>query len=630
MTEKTMKFKTEVQQLLDLMIHSLYSNKDIFLRELISNASDAIDKARFESIKSPELAAEWAIRIECDKTHNTIKISDNGIGMTEEEVVENIGTIAKSGTKAFLAAMEKNKTPDAPELIGQFGVGFYSAFMIADKVTLETKRAGSPAPAVRWESTGKEDFSLEESKKSTQGTEITIHLKADMKSYLEEWKIREIVKKYSDFIEYPVMMPVTRKKDGTDVTEDETLNSQKAIWIRNPTEVTDDEYKQFYNYLSHQSNDPLCKIHYSAEGTSEFKALLFIPSEAPFDIFFQDQQHKKGLHLYIRRVFISDSCEGLLPDYLRFVKGVVDSNDLPLNISREILQDNPQIKKINKNITLRVINELKKILEKEKDKYVSFYKEFGRILKEGLHIDFTNKEKIQEVVMYESLNNKPGEFITLQEYVTAMPESQKDIYYIIGEDRKTLENSPHLELLRSKGYDVLLMTDPIDDWVMQSMIEFDKKKFKPAGKGDIDLDEDTKKEAEEKTKKAESEHKKLVELIKKELGDKIKDVRFSKRLTESACCLVSDEFAPGAHMEKLFKAMKQDMPVYKRTLELNPTHPLIDKMQKLFDKDPKSLQLCSYAALLYDQALLMEGSPVPDPLEFSKRVTELMTSGIAG
>ncbi|OGV38621.1 MAG: molecular chaperone HtpG [Lentisphaerae bacterium GWF2_45_14] len=627
MSEKTMKFKTEVQQLLDLMIHSLYSNKDIFLRELISNASDALDKARFESLKSPEIAAEWAIRIECDKTHNTVKISDNGIGMTEGEVVENIGTIAKSGTKAFLAAMEKEKTPDSPELIGQFGVGFYSAFMVADKVTLETKRAGSSAPGIRWESTGKEDFVIEECARSSQGTEITMHLKPDMKSYLEEWKIREIVKKYSDFIEYPVKMSVTTKKDGTDVTEDETLNSQKAIWIRNPSEVTEDEYKQFYNYLSHQSANPLCKIHYSAEGTSEFKALLFIPGEAPFDIFFQEQQ-KKGLHLYIKRVFISDCCEGLLPDYLRFVKGVVDSNDLPLNISREILQDNPQIKKINKSISLRIINELKKILENEREKYISFYKEFGRVVKEGIHIDFANKEKIQELIMYESLNHKPGELITLKEYLTAMPESQKDIYYITGEDRKTLENSPHLELLKSKGYDVLFMTDPVDEWIMQSMNEFDKKKFKPAGKGDIELDEETKKEAEEKTQKAEAEHKKLLELIKEELGDKVKDVRFSKRLTESACCLVSDEFAPGAHMEKIFKAMKQDMPSYKRTLELNPTHPLIDKMQKLFDKEPKSLKLCGYASLLYNQALLMEGSHIPDPLQFSKQITELMSSGI--
>jgi molecular chaperone HtpG len=627
MAEKTRKFKTEVQQLLDLMIHSLYSNKDIFLRELIANAADAIDKARFESLKNADIAKDWEIRIEADKDKNIIKISDNGVGMTEAEVIENIGTIAKSGTKAFLKAMEEQKLQDSPELIGQFGVGFYSAFMVADKVELVTKKAGSDDPAIRWESTGHSNYKLDETVKEDQGTSISVHLKGDMKSYLEDWKIRQIIKKYSDFIEHPIKMPVTKEEDGTKKTEDEILNSQKAIWLRSSSEVTEEEYKQFYSHLAHFDSEPMRHIHYSAEGTSEFKALLFLPSKAPFDLFMPEQR-KKGLQLYVRRVFISDSCEGLLPEYLRFVKGVVDSSDLPLNVSRELLQDNPQIKKINKNISLRILSELKKLIEKERGKYVEFYKEFGRVLKEGLHTDFTNKEKLEALVMFESMNHEAGELITLKEYCDAMPESQKEIYYIIGENRNMLENSPHLELLKSKGYDVLFMTDPIDEWATQSLQEFDGKKLKAVGKGEIELDEDSKKEAEEKTQKAEKEHGKLIEYLKKSLGEKVKDVRFSKRLTDSACCLVSDEFDPSAHMERLFKAMQQDMPKTKRILELNPEHTLVSSFQKMLDKTPDSPKLQEFADLLFTQALLTEGSPIPDPLKFSKQVSELMALGI--
>ena len=626
---ETKKFKTEVQQLLSLMAHSLYSNKDIFLRELIANAADAIDRVRFESLTKPELAKEWEIRIKVDKDKALFVISDNGIGMTKDEVVKNIGTIAKSGTTAFMEALKKNKEENSPEFIGQFGVGFYSSFMVADKVTLETKRADSDEPGVRWESEGESSYTLEEADIKEPGTSITLHLKGDAKSYLEEWKIREIIKKYSDFIEFPVKMKVTKKEgDESEKSVDEILNSQQAIWLKAPKDVTEDDHKNFFSHLDHFGGEPLMNIHYSAEGTTEFKALLYLPSKAPFDLFTPDHR-KHGLHLYIRRVFISDECKELLPDYLRFVRGVVDSNDLPLNVSREILQDNPEILKINKNIVRKVLGELKKLKENDHEKYLSFYKEFGRMLKEGMHTDFQNKEKIQELLMFETMKNEPEKLVSLAEYCKAMPEKQKEIYYITGENRTALENSPHLELIREKGYDVLFMIDPIDEWVVQSLTKYNDKQLKAVGKGEIELDEETKKKSEKKTKKAEKEHKSLIVALKKSLGDKVKDVRFSQRLTDSACCLVSDVYDPTPNMERIFKAMNQNMPQTKRILELNPDHPLINALQSLYDKSKKDPRLTEYADMLYDQALLAEGSPIPDPLAFSKRISELMVAGLS-
>lgn len=627
MTE-TKKFKTEVQQLLNLMVHSLYSNKDIFLRELIANAADAIDKARFESLTNQDIAQEWEIRIDTDKDKGIISVSDNGIGMTKDEVVKNIGTIAKSGTKAFLAALEKNKEESSPDLIGQFGVGFYSSFMVADKVTLETKKAGSDEKGVRWESEGQSKYSLEEADIKKQGTTIQVHLKGDSKSYLEEWKIKEIVKKYSDFIEHPVKMKVTRKKDDeSEETVDEILNSQQAIWLRDSNDITEEDHKNFFEHLDHFGGDPLMHIQYSAEGTTEFKALIYLPSKAPFDLFMPEQR-KHGLHLYIKRVFITDECKELLPDYLRFVKGVVDSSDLPLNISREILQDNPEILKINKNIVKKILSELKKLFDTDYDKYLTFYKEFGKTLKEGMHTDFQNKEKMQDLLLFETMKNEPGKLISLQEYCKAMPEKQKDIYYIIGENRTALENSPHLEVLKDKGYDVIFMTDPIDEWVVQSLTQYEEKALKPVGKGEIELDEESKEESKKKTEKATKEHKSLIEAIKKSLEDKVKEVRFSQRLTESACCLVSDTYDPTPNMERILKAMNQEMPQTKRILELNPDHPLVNGLQNLYDKSKKDPKLGEYAEMLYDQALLAEGSPIPDPLAFAKRVSNLMVEGL--
>ena len=537
-------FKTEVQQLLQLMIHSLYSNRDIFLRELVANAADAIDKARFESLTRTELAREWQIRLAIDKEAKTLTITDNGIGMTADEVAANIGTIAKSGTKEFINALaEKGDNADMPELIGQFGVGFYSAFMVASKVELHTKKSGSDAPAVCWRSTGEGSYELDDSPRTEAGTEIKLFLKDDAEIYLENWKLSEIVRKYSDFIAYPVILPQVKvNEDKSETIEDRVLNSQKAIWLRKPSEITDDEYKSFYSHLSNYGGTEYLKaIHMTAEGSSEFKALLFLPKQAPFNLLMPDIQ-KKGLQLYIKRMFITDECKELLPDYLRFVCGVVDSSDLPLNVSREILQQNPLLGKIQTAVTGKVISEMKKLLENSRENYEKFFSEFGKIVKEGLHTDRVNCEKIKDIVLYESMNTPEGKYITLKEYVDAMPESQQDIYYITGDKRSSVASSPVLEYFRAKGYDVLFMTDPIDEWVMQSMFQYLKKSFKPVTKGEFE-----EKESEDKIKAAAEKYAKLLDFLKEKLADKVSEVRFSARLTESPCCLIVDNSALPPH-----------------------------------------------------------------------------------
>ncbi len=625
---ETREFKTEVRQLLDLMIHSLYSNRDIFLRELVANAADAIDKARFESLTHPEMAKKWEIRITPDKKAKTLTISDNGIGMTQDEVVENIGTIAKSGTRAFLKLLEEqgSKKEELPELIGQFGVGFYSAFMVAGEVVIVTKKAGSDAPAVRWSSRGEGEYELDSAEKSEPGTEITLHLKEDAQQYLESWKLSGIIHKYSDFIEYPIVMPEVKvNEDKTETVTDRVLNSQKAIWLRKPSEITEEEYKSFYSHLSNFGGTEYLKaIHLSAEGTSEFKALLFLPKQAPFNLLMPDLQ-KRGLQLYVRRVFITDECKELIPDYLRFVCGVVDSNDLPLNVSREILQENPQLARIEKAVTAKVLGELKKLLETDREAYAGFFREFGRIFKEGLHTDFANAEKLKDLVMYESMNTEPGKMITLGEYVEAMPESQKEIYYITGEKRESVASSPALEYFRSKGYDVLFMTDPIDDWIMQQMFQYRKKNFKSIAKGDFEVEG-----AVETLKAAQEKFAGLVEFLKKALGDKVGEVRFSARLTDSPCCLITEGNALSPHLERLFKAMHQEIPESKRILELNPKHPLIEAMFELSKQSDKAPELEMYAKVLFDQALLTEGSPLADPAAFAREVTKLLLKGIGG
>ena len=618
---KVQTFKTEVSQLLDLMINSLYSNKDIFLRELVANAADAIDKARFESLTRPELARDWQIRLAVDKENKTLTISDNGIGMTESEVIENIGTIARSGTKAFMQEMaaREDQSTAAPDLIGQFGVGFYSAFMVAEEVTLVTKKSGSDEPAVRWISKGEGSFETDTDSRTEPGTSITLKLRQNCDTYLEEWKLSDIVHRYSDFIAYPIIFPhVKVNEDKTETIEDRTLNSQKAIWLRKPSEITEEEHKSFFAHLSNWGgSEYLQVIPIAAEGVQEFRSLIYIPEQAPFNFLMPDLQ-KKGLQLYVHRVFITDECKELIPDYLRFVRGVVDSSDLPLNVSREILQENPLLLKIQKAVTTKVLAELQKMLDNDPEKYRKFFREFGKILKEGIHTDRANGEKLKKLALFESMNNKAGELITLDDYVKTMPESQKDIYYITGESRAAVESSPALEYYRAKGFDVLFMTDPIDEWIMQSMYQFDKKNFKSVIRGEFEADEEEKKTLDEAAEK----YTKLVDFLKKSLDGDVSEVRFSGRLTDSPCCLVIEGNALSPHMERLFKAMNQEIPRTKRILELNPTHPLTEALNARCEAGEEGLD--RFARVLYDQALLTEGSPIPDPAAFAKNVTELL------
>ncbi|NMC73651.1 MAG: molecular chaperone HtpG [Geobacteraceae bacterium] len=641
MSKATKHFRTEVQQLLDLVIHSLYSNKEIFLRELISNASDAVDKARFESHTDQAILednAEWKIKLIPDKEAGTLTIRDNGIGMTMEEVETNIGTIAQSGTRAFLQGLKEQSVKDHPELIGQFGVGFYASFMAADKVTLVTRRAGDRKAGTRWESVGDGTYTIEECEKETRGTDVILHLKDEMKEFLDEWRLRSIVKKYSDYVQYPITMDITREEyprgvDGKPIegaekiskTEEETLNSMKAIWARPKNEITEEEYNEFYNHISHDYGKPFRTIHYSAEGTSEFKALLYIPEHRPFDLFMPE--HRKGVHLYVKRVFITDKCEHLLPEYLRFMKGVVDSSDLPLNVSREILQEDVQIRKIQKNLVAKILSTLSEIREKSPEDYLKFYKAFGPVLKEGIHFDHANRDKLQELILFESTKTESGSFVSLKEYVERMPEGQKEIYYITGNSRAVVENSPHLEMCRKKGYEVLFLVDPIDEWLVQSLPEYNGKKLKSVLQGELEVEtEEEKKQLEDKRKEAEKQYGDLLGFIKEKLADRVKEVRLSSRLTDSACCLVADQYGMNANMERILKAMNQDVPESKRVLELNADHPITAIMRKLYDKDKGNKKLDDYCELLYDQALLTEGTPVRDPLRFTRLISELMVA----
>jgi len=640
MNRVTKEFQTEVKQLLDLVIHSLYSNRDIFLRELISNASDAIDKLRFESHSDETLlegGGDFAIRIVPDRDKKTLTIIDNGIGMTWGEVEENIGTIARSGTKAFMEALKESGGGN-PELIGQFGVGFYSSFMVADRVTLTTRKAGTERNlGVLWESTGDGSYSIEQIEKPDRGTSITLHLKDEHTEYLDEWKIRSIVRKYSDYVQYPIQLTVTRREpakglDGAVIEGggeiekqvDETINSMKAIWTRPKSEVTEEEYTEFYKHVSHDFEPPFRTIHFAAEGTSEYRALLFIPKHKPFDIFFPERH--RGVQLYVRRVFITDRCDDLLPDYLRFVRGVVDSSDLPLNVSREILQQDAEIRRINKGLTSKILSTLAEIKEKEPDAYREFWKEFGPILKEGIHFDYGNREKLQELLLVESSRTEPGHFTTLREYRERMPEEQKEIYYLTGAQRTLLEQSPSLELLSSRGYEVIFLTDPVDEWVVQSLTEYDGKKLKAVDKGDLDLGDEEKNRWKEKEETARKEYGKLLSAIRSHIGGEVKDVRFTGRLTESASCLVADEHGITANMERILKAMRHDAPESKRVLELNPDHPVLASLKARFDADENDPIIADYARLLLDQALLAEGSPISDPQRFNRLVTRLMVS----
>ena len=637
-TEKK-EFKTEVQQLLNLVIHSLYSNKDIFLRELISNGSDAIDKLSFEALSNKELIKddpEFRIKLFVDNEAKTLRIEDNGIGMTRDELEENIGTIARSGTRRFMEELKKGQAEANPELIGQFGVGFYSAFMVADKVILKT-RSATGNESWTWESSGDGTYEISEGGRDKRGTEITLHLNESSRDYIVEFRLRQIIKKYSDFVEYPVVMDIIRDetpmddegkpKEGaekqTTVTE-ETLNSMKAIWMRPKSEVKKEEYNEFYKHVSHDYTDPLKTIHYSAEGKIEFKALLYLPAKAPFDMF-QQEGTKHGIHLYVKRIFIMDNCEALLPRYLRFAKGVVESNDLPLNVSREILQEDVIIKKIEKSVTTKILSELKSMMKKSEDDYLNFYREFGKVLKEGIEVDPTNKDKIKDLLLFESSKTEPGKYVSLKEYSERTVLDQKEIYYITGTSRSAVENSPHLEVFKKKEIEVLFMVEPVDEFILSGFGEYDKKSLKSIAQGDIDLGtEEENKIADEQKKEASGKYKKLIKKVQDSLKDEVKEVRLSDRLTESASCLVTDDGDMNPQMERIFAAMNQPVPETKRILELNPDHPVIETMNGLIASDKKNPKLAAYSELLYDQALLTEGIAIKDPARFARLVTDLM------
>ena len=632
MTMEKMEFKTETKQILDLMVHSLYSHKEIFLRELISNASDAIDKAHYESLTNKDILEdekEWKIKITADKDAGALKVSDNGIGMTKGQTVKELGTIAHSGTKEFLAALQSKGVKDNPELIGQFGVGFYSSFMVADKVTVISRKAGSDKKeGVKWESSADGTFTIDDIEKECKGTDIILHLKDDEKNYLEEWEIRKIIKKYSDFIEHPIVMDVEQEKESkldkskkVKMKEEETLNSRKAIWLKNKSDITESEYNEFYKHVSHDFTYPAKVIHYKAEGASEFTALLYIPSIRPIDIFYKEYQI--GPTLYVKRVKIIDHCEELIPPYLRFIKGVVDSSDLPLNVSRELLQNNRLIETIKNSITKKVIDTLNYMKKNDYDKYLKFYSEFGRILKEGIHFDFSKRVAIGKLLLFHSTKTEKDKFRTIQDYVDDMKEGQEDIYYITGTSLDETLRSPYLEAFKDKDYEVLVMLDDIDDIVM-SQFEYKGKKLKSVIKGDITLDKEEKGEKD----KARKKYIKLLNLITDLLDKEVKEVRLSGRLTDSACCLVSDEGEMDPQMEKLLKSMGQDVPKRKRILEINPSHPVIESMNRIFEEDGRNKVLEEYTDLLYDQALLLEGSKPRDLAAFAKNISRLMVDNV--
>ena len=621
MSKKTRKFKTEVQQLLDLVIHSLYSKKEIFLRELISNASDAIDRDRFEALTDKSATSgsqEWSIRITPNREAGTLTISDNGIGMNAEEIDRNIGTIANSGTKAFLAELKKNQEAGSPQFIGQFGVGFYSAFMVADRVTVVTRRVGEEG-ALRWASDGGGSYSVEEAERAEPGTDVTLHLREGMDDYLSEWRLRSIVKEYSNYIEFPIRLVVTRTKDDKETVEEETLNSMKSIWKRPKAEITEEDYREFYHHVSHDGGAPLETIHFQAEGAVEFSALLFLPEKAPFDLLGPEPQH--GIHLYVRNVFITDNCKELIPPYLRFVRGVVDSSDLPLNVSRELLQDDAVIRKIRKNLVSRVLKTLAEMKENRRDVYTAFFREFGKVIKEGLHADYANKDALADLMLYPSTQG--DELVTLREARDRLPEARKTLYYLTADSEEAARHSPHLEIFREKEIEVLLMADPIDEWVVQALPEYDGCALRPIDRGEIDLGDALTAEQTRRDAAAEA-HRDLLAAIGQSLEEAVKEVRFGLRLTASPCCLVADENALNPHMERILRAMKQEVPDTKPILELNPAHPLVPRLQALFTEDRESEKLKDYIDLLYNQALLSQGLPLRDPVKFGRMVSDLM------
>jgi molecular chaperone HtpG len=622
--KETLGFQAEVKQLMQLMIHSLYSNKDIFLRELISNASDAADKLRFEALSDPALFendSELKIQVAFDRDARTLTISDNGIGMNRQEVIEHIGTIAKSGTREFFSQLSGDQKKDAA-LIGQFGVGFYSALIVADHVTLTTRRAGlTPEHGVRWESEGAGEYTLETVDKPARGTEIVLHLREGEDAFLSDWKIKSVIRTYSDHITLPILMKKSEWKDGVEVPtdEEETVNRASALWTRAKKDITEDEYKAFYTHVAHDAEAPLAWSHNRVEGKQEYLSLLYVPSHAPFDLY--DRDHRHGIKLYVRRVFIMDDAEQLMPQYLRFVRGVIDSSDLPLNVSREILQHSRDIDSIRAGSVKKVLGLLEGLAENEPEKYAGFWKEFGRVLKEGPGEDFSNKDRIAGLLRFASTHvDSDAQIVSLKDYVSRMKEGQTAIYYITADTFSAAKNSPHLEIFRKKGIEVLLLSDRVDEWLTGNLNEFDGKPLRSVAKGGLDLgalEDEAEKTAQ---KEAEDAMKPLVERVKATLGERVKDVRVTHRLTDSPACLVTGEGDMSANLERLLKAAGQSAPTVKPTLEINPEHALVARLNGESDE----ARFADWANLLFEQALLAEGGQLDDPASFVRRLNGLL------
>ena len=623
-------FQTEVKQLLKLMIHSLYSNKEIFLRELISNASDAADKLRFEGLADGSLFEadpDLKIRVSYNPSDRTLTIADNGIGMSRQEVIDHIGTIAKSGTREFFSALTGDQAKDA-NLIGQFGVGFYSAFIVADKVTLITRRAGLTAEhGVRWESAGEGDYTLETVEKTGRGTEVILHLREDEDSLLSGWQIRTIIRKYSDHITLPILMKKeewSKEKSANEITdEDETVNQASALWARPKSDITQDQYHEFYKHVAHDFEPPLAYVHAKVEGKQEYTQLLYIPSKAPFDLF--DREHRHGIKLYVRRVFIMDDAEQLLPNYLRFVRGVIDSNDLPLNVSREILQESKDIESIRAGAVKKVLSLIEDLAQGEEgsdqEKFKTFWKEFGQVLKEGVGEDYANRERIAKLLRFVSTHTDgDDQSVSLSNYIGRMKVGQEKIYYVTADSLKSARSSPHLEIFRKKGIEVILLSERVDEWLATNLTEFEGKSLQSISKGSLDLggleDESEKKEQEKEA----GEYKDLTERIKGVLGEQVKEVRVTLRLTESPACLVAESHDMGGNLERLLKSAGQKVNHAKPILEINPHHPMVQRLK--YEEE----RFVDWSHILFDQALLAEGGQLEDPAGFVKRLNELLLS----
>lgn len=627
-TKETLGFQTEAKKLLHLMIHSLYSNREIFLRELISNASDAIDKLRFAVVKDASLAdgaREYRIQVSVDGDAKTVTIDDNGIGMTRDEVIEHLGTIAKSGTAAFMEQLSGDERKDS-QLIGQFGVGFYSSFIVADRVEVITRKAGTAADeATHWESAGEAEFTVAAAERPEPGTTIILHLKDDADEFASDWRVRSVIKKYSDHISVPVMMPKATDAESEDESaaaadgdEWEAVNEAKALWTRSRSDVSDDEYNAFYKHIAHDFEDPMTWSHNRVEGKLEYTSLLYIPSKAPFDLW--NREGARGLKLYVQRTFIMDDAEQFLPLYLRFVKGVLDSNDLPLNVSREILQQNANVESMKSALTKRVLDMLQKMATSDSEQYQRFWTTFGQVLKEGPAEDYANREKIGKLLRFASTHTDAAEqTVALTDYVERMKEGQDAIWYVVAENHNTAKNSPHLEVFRKKGIEVLLLSDRVDEWLMSHLMEFDGKPLKDVARGALDLDSDSEEEkaALEQAQKASEP---LIERMQTVIGAQVESIRPTMRLTESPACLVVGEHDMGAQMRRILEAAGQAVPDSKPILEINPEHPLIKRLDAEQDED----RFADLAQVLFDQARLAEGSPLEDPATFVSRLNKLL------